>query len=379
MPQEQTRAAKLQVVGTGLIYRNPQPHVKSIHAYFPSVVTLANGEMLAALVLGEAFEAVNLHTYLARSRDNGATWNLEGRLAPDTPGRLTSDSSRLTAFPEGEIVAFIVRHDRTDHPDEGLTSTETLGFVPTELLLTRSTDFGQTWTEPRPITPPLVGPSFELCAPITPLADGRWLLPTSTWRDWDGNCPNGMKTLAFVSYDKGQTWPEYTDVFGTPERPVIHWESKIVALSDGRLLAAAWGYDEAAGKDLPNQYTVSTDGGATWTPPQSTGLLGQTGTPFVLAGDRILFVYRRIDCPGLWANIVRLDGARWINESETPLWGSDVGGLTRHDANMAKNFQALRFGAPCINAAPNGDLFVAFWGVEDCVSNIRWIRLRADV
>ncbi len=59
---------------TGLIYRNPAPHVRSVHAYFPSVAVLPDGEMLATAVLGEAFEAVNLHTHLFRSVDQGETW-----------------------------------------------------------------------------------------------------------------------------------------------------------------------------------------------------------------------------------------------------------------------------------------------------------------
>ena len=42
---------------TGIIYRNPHPHLKSIHAYFPSVAVLGNGDLLATMVLGEAFEA----------------------------------------------------------------------------------------------------------------------------------------------------------------------------------------------------------------------------------------------------------------------------------------------------------------------------------
>ena len=39
----------------------------------------------------------------------------------------------------------------------------------------------------------MAGPSFELCAPVTLLGDGRWLLPTSTWRGWDGALPNGHR------------------------------------------------------------------------------------------------------------------------------------------------------------------------------------------
>jgi hypothetical protein len=368
----------IRVVGTGLIYRNPKPHVWSEHAYFPSVATLPNGEMVATLGLAEAFEATNLRTYVARSLDGGESWFLEGLLYPGTTDRLTTDSCRITALPDGSLVCFMVRHDRTEHPDEGFTNPDNLGFVPTELLSLRSRDGGRTWTEPEPLDPPLVGPSFELCCPVVPLRDGRWILPTSTWRGWDGSCPNGMKTIAFVSHDHGLSWPEYTEVFDTAGRPVIHWESKVIELSDGTLVGAAWGYDEAAAKDLPNQYAVSRDAGRTWTAPASAGLMGQTLTPFALPDDRILCVYRRIDRPGLWANISRLDGNAWINEASAPLWGADYSGLTADTDNMARNFQVLRFGAPCIVNSPGGDVFVAFWCVEDCVSAIRWFKLRLD-
>ena len=365
-------------LGTGLIYRNPIAHVRSVHAYFPSVVTLDNGEMLATLVLGEAFEAPNCHTYVARSTDNGETWRLEGPIYQGTPDRLTSDACRITALPGGEVVAFMVRADRTDHPDEGLTSHETLGFVPTELLILRSGDYGHTWSEPETLTPPLVGPSFEMCCPITPLSDGRWILPTATWHDWDGNCPNGLQMVAFVSDDRGQSWPAYWTVMRDPQQHIIYWESKVVELPDGRLLAAAWAYDKDAAKDHPNQYTLSSDSGKTWSAPRSTGLLGQTLTPFALDDGRILCVYRRMDQAGLWANNSHLEGDKWVNDAAEPLWGAQVAGLTSTTANMAQNFNVLRFGAPCITRLQDGTLFVAFWCYEDCVCVIRWFKLQID-
>src|SRR5438874_2125984 len=192
----------VRILGTGLIYRNPMPHVRSVHAYFPSVATLPNGEMVATMALAEAFEATNLHTYIGRSLDGGESWTLQGPLYPGTSDRLTTDSCRITALPDGELVCFMVRHDRSGHPDEGFTNPANLGFVPTELLTLRSRDGGRTWSEPEPMIPPLEGPSFELCCPVIPLRDGRWLLPTSTWRGWDGYCPNGMKTIALVSHDR---------------------------------------------------------------------------------------------------------------------------------------------------------------------------------
>ncbi len=364
----------LQPTATGLIYRNPRPHVRSVHAYFPSVVLLRNDELLACFALGEAFEAVDLHTCLARSADCGETWEYQGRLHPAKADCLTSDTGRLTVLPNGEVLALLCRCERDAHPEEGLTNPANLGFVPTRFLLLRSADNGRTWSQPRPVVPPVEGSSFEMCCPVTPLSDGRWLLPTSTWRGWDGHCPGGMRAVAFVSEDRGATWPYHLEVMADPQRRVIYWESKIVELPDGRLLATAWAYDEAAARDLPNHYALSPDRGHTWTPPLSTGLQGQTLTPLVLSDGRILSVYRRTDWAGLWAQLARLEGNTWVNEEEVLLWGAGAPGLAG-GASMAENFQALRFGAPCLTDLGGSEVIVAFWCYEDCVSNIRWIRL----
>lgn len=370
----------IRILDTGLIYRNPKPHVHSIHAYFPSVVHLSNGDLLCSLVLGEAFEAPNCRTFISRSTDNGDTWHLEGPIYPGPAAGIKSDACRLTALGDGRVVAFMIRADRTDHPDEGLTNPQTLGFVPTETLTLWSDDFGHTWSEPRPLVPPLVGPSFELCCPIVPLRDGRWLLPTSTWPGWDGDCPNGVKMVAFVSHDGGQSWPQHMDVMADPEQRVIYWESKIIEVDSaevGRLLAVAWAYDRIAGRDLPNQYALSSDGGRSWSTPRSTGLQGQTLTPLVLADGRILCIYRRTDRPGLWANLSHLEGEEWVNDEAEPLWGAQAQGLIGSSTNMSENFQVLRFGAPSAILLPNGTVFVAFWCYEDCVSVIRWFKLNA--
>jgi len=369
----------LRKLTTGILYCNPKPHVKSIHAYFPSVVVMPDGQMVAIYALGEAFEATNLHAYVARSSDGGQTWEQQGRVCPSPVGRLTSECGRLSVSEEGELLCVLVRADRTDHPEEGLSNPENLGFVPTEVLITRSSDAGLTWSDPAPVEPPLEGPSFELCSPLTILADGRWLWPTSTWRDWEGNLPNGNRMVAFVSEDQGNTWPDYLDVMSSPEGNLIFWESKIVELADGRLLAVAWCHDERASRDRPNQYALSSDGGTSWTPPQSTELSGQTMTPFVVSGMRVLCVYRRMDEPGLWANLAHLDGDRWVNDACRPLWGQQsIEGVTRTDGGAVATFQALRFGAPSITRLADGSLYVAFWCYEQCISIIRWFKFQLD-
>jgi len=366
----------LKNLKTGLIYHNPVPHIKSSHAYFPSVTVMANGEMLATFVLGEAFEAVNLHTHIARSKDNGETWTHEGPIYQGTKERLTTDSARITCLPNGELVVLMARNDRTEHPGEGMTNPETLGFVPTEFILFRSSDFGHTWQGPEAMHSPFEDTPLELCSPITALKDGRCIIPTSPWKKWNGDNPHGNRMAALVSNDLCRSWPEYMDVMVDTNKELLFWESKIVELPDGRLCAVAWVYNHSDGRDLTNHYALSEDGGRNWTAPSSTELSGQTLTPFLLENGFLLCVYRRMDKPGLWANLSRFEGSRWINEDCEPLWGHQAHGLTGTSKNMAYNFSVLRFGAPCITRLHDGTIFVAFWAYEDCVSNIRWFKFQ---
>jgi hypothetical protein len=360
---------------TGLIYRNPSPHVSSKQAYFPSVVLMDNGEMLASFVIGEAFEAINLNTFIAHSKDMGETWSNPEPLLMQQSINLLSNLSRITAFPNGNVVANVAQIHRENHPEDGLSNPENIGFVPTDLLLVRSEDFGYSWKLPETITPPLIGPSFELCSPIVSLKDGRWLWPTSTWRSWEGYSPNGMKMIALVSYDDGKTWPEFLNVMNSDADKIIYWEGKIIELANGVLVAVAWAYNEAQGKDLSNHYTISRDGGITWLTPRSTGIQGQTMSIVALYDDHLLIVYRRMDKPGLWVTISRLENDVWNNEEEFPLWGSRAKSLTYQSDNMVHDFNELKFGAPCITILPDNCVYIAFWCYEKTVSNIRWFKL----
>lgn len=361
-------------IETGIVYRNPNPHVRSIHAYFPSVVTMGNDEILVSLVTGEAFEAVNLDTHVVRSADGGRTWSEPQPIIPADQKHLASNCGRLLAVSETEVVSMVVKSRRERYPDAGLANSENLGFVPTDLFVVRSLDRGHTWLPPVEVKPPLDGPSFEACSAIVKLRDGRWLWPTSTWRSWDNKEPNGMKMIALVSYDGGASWPAYLNVMDNTDAGVINWEGKIVELNDGRLLAVSWAYDEKNGVDRQNQYAISTDGGHRWTAPASTGLHGQTMAIIQLPDDRIVAVYRRMDEPGLWLNIAELTDEGWINVQEECLWGGAKAELNARTGDMVRDFNDLKFGAPYLTLLPDQAVMVVFWCYERLVSNIRWIR-----
>jgi hypothetical protein len=365
----------IECIATGLVYSNPQPHLRALHAWHPSLVKLNSQELLCAFDLGQAVESLDYRTYLSRSTDGGLTWGAPVRLFNDPVDRPTTHTVRIGRLRDGTLMAAGARFYRDD-PELGLTNRETLGYVPLDLILLRSDDAGQTWQGPELLELPVVGPAFEVCHSILELADGRLLFPTQTWPDWQGRALHGMKAIALVSHDRGRRWTEYLDVFDGNSRGVIHFEQSITQLSDGRLLAIAWAYQAATRCTLPTPYAISEDG-RRFQPYQLTGLHGQTAKLLALDNQHVLCAYRRDDKPGLWAQLVQIEGDRWVNLAELLLWqGADT---MRQSGNTSDQLSRLKFGYPALVRMSQVEVMVVFWCHEDGVNNIRWFRLRTAV
>src|SRR5687768_5189990 len=97
--------ASIDVLSSGLTYRNPKPHVRSRHAYFPSVVELPSGELVVAMDIGSAFEAADVRSFTCRSGDQGRTWSVpEPIFTPDESAHPVSTSCRITRVKGNELV-----------------------------------------------------------------------------------------------------------------------------------------------------------------------------------------------------------------------------------------------------------------------------------
>jgi hypothetical protein len=53
-------------------------------------------------------------------------------------------------------------------------------------------------------------------------------------------------------------------------------------------------------------------------------------------------------------------------------------GIAIVDSGIFLQMSTLKFGCPAIMHLKDGDAFVVFWCVEDCVSVIRWFRLQVE-
>ncbi len=362
----------MRVKSTGIVYRNRKPNLRAVHAWHPSVALNEENELAVAYDLGQGPESLDYRTYISFSRDNGAAWSAPVRLFKDSGTGRSTHTVRISGLSGGRQAAFGGLLYRDD-PEEGLVNPETFGYTDMDLIYLTSDDGGHSWEGPHVIDTPLTGPSFEVCHSIIELQDGRWLAPTSTWKGWNGEAPNGMKAVALVSSDKGKTWPEYIDVMDDYTHGLIHFEQGMTQLPDGSLLAAAWVFDERSGRSLPNHFSISRDG-RSFSPPRPFGLNGETAKLLCLRDGRVLCLYRRIDKPGLWAETARIDGDEWVKLDETPLWQ----GISSHmsgERSHSEELSGLKFGFPSMIQLSDKEVFAVFWCLEECIHNIRWLRI----
>jgi len=367
----------IEVVDSGLVYRNPKPWLYSKHTWHPTIVRFDDGEWVCTFDIAAADVAHDYRTYLSRSTDDGKTWSDPVRVFPDPPGRPQTHSVRIARISDGpdELVAFGGLYYRDD-PEGHLVNLPGIGYVDVDLILLRSHDRGRTWEGPTIIDPPLVGPSWEVCHAIVELKDGRWIAPTSTWMGWNGDAPNGMNALFLVSEDKGRTWPSYVMEFDRWADNKISWEQSVIQLQDGRLLSVSWEVDKDTGEVGPTPYALSPDG-RSFPTHGLTGFLGQTTKLTQLPDGRVLAAYRRNDQPGLWATTARIDGDTWVNQETAPLWQGAASGMTG-ERSRGEELAQLKFGFPQMLVRPDGDVMLVFWCEEDCIKNIRWLRIRVS-
>jgi len=365
----------IQIDSSGVLFRNHKPYLRAAHAWHPTVINLGGRRLLASFDIGQAVESLDYRTYLLQSTDSGKTWGAEpARVFDEKTAFPASHTLRLTRLSDGSLAAMGARFHR-DRTEEGLTNRQNMGFVPMDLILLRSGDEGQSWTAPQTVQPSIVGPAFEVCHSIVELRDGTWLWPTSTWRGWDGDCPNGMKAVALVSRDRGKSWSEHIDVMDDYANGVIHLEQSLIELPDSRLLAVAWAFDEKNGVSRKVQFAISRNG-RTFEPARSTGLHGETSKIIRLKDDNILCIYRRSDKPGLWAAAARVDDAgNWTTIEQQPVWQGAATGM-RGNRTASDELGELKVGYPTLCRLDDGTVLVAFWCCEENVFHIRWAKIR---
>jgi hypothetical protein len=206
--------------------------------------------IVSAFQTGRAFGAGSTNIGWATSNDGGKTWK-NGVL----PG-ITTVAGGIYQTASDSAVAYDARHRVWLIASLGIPANG--GF---DVLVSRSTDGGFTWSNP--ITIDASGPNDSF--------DKDWIVcDTSLLSPFFGHCyvefdnaPQSQTILMSTSTDGGKTW-------GAPKSPTNQTFAGIGGLPlvqpGGKVIVPIFGADNATGQGGIYAYT-STDGGASWTTP----------------------------------------------------------------------------------------------------------------
>ena len=358
------------------VYENPKPVLRSRQAKFPGITRLASGELLALFELGEAFESVDSRTVISRSHDSGKTWQFQGELYEEAKLGLPfrcSETLKPLLLRDGRLIATGYRFRRPD-PEQTIANPETGGVLPADDVILFSNDEGRTWTLPRVINHEYPEP-VELSGPCIESASGDLLGTGATFKSWDGSNPTGSVGIVFRSKDKGQTWDTSGRFFESLAKNIVPFESRVIEMQPGRLVAISWAYDLGSNRNLPNQISVSRDNGYTWSKPMDTGHLAQASNLMWLGGDELLSIHaHREGETGLFVRRIDFANDIWKVKDEGVIWGR--GNVGDNPRDLTNHFWSLKFGQPSLLRLSDEEILAYHWCVVDSSYKIKAHRLR---
>ena len=251
----------------------------------PGIERAANGRLWATWYGGGVTEDHHNYVMLVTSGDDGNIWSgLKLVIDPDGAGPVRAFDPCLWHDPTGRLWLFWAQ----------AAGTPSLWAIHTE----NSGDESPTWAEPC-----RVATGIMMNKPIV-IANGDWLLPVALWHADDS-------ARVVASTDNGATWtPRGAAAVPDPKHRNCD-EHMIVERRDGSLwmlIRTGYGVGES----------VSTDGGATWSPAERSAIEHTTSRFFIrrLASGNLLLVKHgpiaeRTDRSHLTAFLSDDDGQTW--------------------------------------------------------------------
>jgi sialidase-1 len=348
----------IKTAGHKIIYENPIPNLLSRHAYFPGLVELPSGDILALFSIGEAFESA-MKIFVSRSRDSGNSWELEGPIHKDfEASKMAPGSMKPTLLRDGTLIA--LGYGFTRGNPEIFFNPETGGLPNGANYISFSQNEGRTWTKPEALSLPYPE-ILETSGPCVELENGDIIITGTPFPMWNGTLPSGNKGFLLRSRDKGKTWEDNTVFYN--RKNITPYETRACEMKDGRIVIMIWCSGQTQGKNVTNHVVVSNDSGVSWSDPIDTGVQGQASNLLYLKNNKFLAVHcqREVNI-GLYVDLVDFSGDEWKIIERKCIWNKAVSAKTRKLSDMGTS---LKFGQPSFLKLDNGDILLAFWATEN--------------
>lgn len=351
-----------------------QPNTPTAVAGGPRAALTASGELVCSYSVSSALGINDFVPMLSRSNDGGETWVEQGPLWPHLK---TSESNfvSVSRAPSGTLFAYGISTP-ISQPGESFWSDATQGLKQNRLCWARSDDNGRSWTEPKTISMPIPG-SAEAPGPMCVTRSGKWLACYAPYNTFDPDLKVDREQIVVMcSDDEGKSW-QHTPMLRFAEPGSGGAEAWVVELADGRLLGTSWHLDHNGKNEYPNAYSLSSDGGKTWLPTQSTGIMGQSTALTPLPDGRALFVHnrRKPGEAGVWLSVVKPTPSDFGVEHSDALWRAETATQSGTSGEHAE-WTDFSFGEPAVAALPDGTFLMTFWCVQPSGRGIGYVKFR---
>ena len=237
------------------------------HRAFPGLVRLEDGTLLLSYREGsDHWRTDDAVLKVTRSTDDGATWSEPSTILEES-GWGFSAHHGPSQLSDGSILA------------PGMSLRQADDRREFRVFVLRSDDNGRTWDVSQ--IGPMPGWLWQnQYGRVMEIDDQLWL-PGGGQRQGEDLWRNGY----FVSYDKGQTWPEWHTVCTG-----LQDEKDMLELRDRRLLAMI-----RSGQETYRSF--SSDRGQSWAEPEKLPIFGQCPSLLLLPSGTVVFTYREVE-PG---------------------------------------------------------------------------------
>jgi hypothetical protein len=366
---------RVEVIDEGFIARCRADGSPGSIAVGPRLAVRPDGTVLCSFMRTARLATNDFVPVLFRSADGGGQWVEQGEIWPHLKQRWSLFVS-ISRDAAGRLFLFGTRC-AIGQPGESFWNDATQGLKQNALIWAMSGDGGATWSEPAVIPMPIPG-SAEAPGPLCACRGGRWLAAYSPFSTFDSRVQVDRSQVVLVySDDEGRSW-QHTSMLRFADPATSAAEAWVVELSDGRLLGTCW-HVAYQGGDLPNAFAISHDGGPTWMPTRSTGILGQSTALAPWTDRQAIFLYnqRKHDEAGVWLAVVRPSDTDFGIEHNEIIWRAQTPTRTASSGDL-EEWSDFSFGEPSAVRLADGAWLAALWCVQPSGAGIRYIRLRLD-
>lgn len=370
-------ATTFEVLQQGFVYRCPGPEDAPV-AITSRCVVLDSGELLCSFMTQAALSSNDFVPCLSASTDGGSTWESRGPIWPELRDRFSMNTS-ISRGEDGTLFLFGGRTPRDlTKANESFWNQSTLGILPNDMIWSRSTDDGQTWSDPEGFPLPLPG-AAELPAPLCPLRSGRWVAPYSPHNTFDPDIKVDLRhVVLMISDDQGNRW-RHTSALRVEEEDSYLAEAWVTQLDNDQLLATAWHLRLGDGDDYPNVYALSSDHGDTWSPTTDTPIHGQSAGLAPLPDGRVLMAYnqRRHGEPGVRLALAKPTDRDFGLIHDELVW-SAARPSQNNSSGKSTEWTDFAFGEPGVTALPNNQALVLYWCIQPDGAGIGYVKVQLD-